>query len=218
MGAPSDDDLDDDSHNEPPYRRLASPPEGWTADDLDRLPDLPSHTELLDGSLVFRTPQTRFHARCLRLLEYGLLARAPDHLDVVREMTVKLDERNRPEPDLMVLPVAAHTGPDQTCYYSRDVLLAVEVTSPDSRERDHEVKPRKYAAAGIPHFWLVEQDESTDKGLPVVHTQALDLAAQTYAFTGTFHDCLKVTVPFAIEIDLTAIHRRPRTAPEPEQG
>ncbi|MFF5254808.1 Uma2 family endonuclease [Streptomyces leeuwenhoekii] len=35
------------------------PPEGgWTADDLDRLPNLPPHTELIDGSLVFVRPQT----------------------------------------------------------------------------------------------------------------------------------------------------------------
>ena len=27
------------------------PPEGFTADDLDRIPDLPPHTELIDGSL-----------------------------------------------------------------------------------------------------------------------------------------------------------------------
>ena len=31
---------------------------GWTADDLDRLPNLPPHTELIDGSLVFVSPQT----------------------------------------------------------------------------------------------------------------------------------------------------------------
>ncbi|SOR79832.1 hypothetical protein SCNRRL3882_3292 [Streptomyces chartreusis NRRL 3882] len=41
-----------------------TPPEGgWTADDLDRLPNLPPHTELIDGSLVFVSPQTLFHSR-----------------------------------------------------------------------------------------------------------------------------------------------------------
>jgi hypothetical protein len=42
------------------------PPEGgWTADDLDRLPNLPPHTELIDGSLVFVSPQTLFHTRTI---------------------------------------------------------------------------------------------------------------------------------------------------------
>ncbi|MFJ5729931.1 hypothetical protein ACIQC2_17880 [Streptomyces paradoxus] len=40
-----------------------SPEGGWTADDLDRLPNLPPHTELIDGSLVFVSPQTVFHER-----------------------------------------------------------------------------------------------------------------------------------------------------------
>lgn len=106
----------------------------------------------------------------------------------------------------MVFPVDANTGPDQTWYEPEDILLAVEVVSPDSRERDREVKPRKYAEAGVPHFWRVEQDE--DKGLPVVYVYELDPATKSYARTGIFHDRLKATVPFEIEIDLTAADRR----------
>jgi hypothetical protein len=29
--------------------------EGWFAEDLDRLPEAPRHTELIDGALVFMT-------------------------------------------------------------------------------------------------------------------------------------------------------------------
>lgn len=32
------------------------PTGGWTADDLDRIPNLPPHTELIDASLVFAAP------------------------------------------------------------------------------------------------------------------------------------------------------------------
>ncbi|WP_396992343.1 hypothetical protein [Nonomuraea phyllanthi] len=32
------------------------PPGGFTAEDLDHIPDLPAHTELIDGSLVFVSP------------------------------------------------------------------------------------------------------------------------------------------------------------------
>ena len=46
------------------------PPEGgWTSDDLDRLPNLPPHTELIDGSLVFVSPQTLFHSRAVSFFE-----------------------------------------------------------------------------------------------------------------------------------------------------
>ncbi|MDH6568237.1 Uma2 family endonuclease [Streptomyces sp. SAI-208] len=212
MSAASGNGMDDET----PYHWPIPPAEGWTADDLDRIPGLPPHTELLDGSLVFMSPQTRFHTRTMRLLDNALLRQAPDHLDVDREMTVRLDAKNRPEPDLVVFPVDAVTGPNQTWYEPDDLVLAVEVVSPDSRERDREVKPRKYAAAGVPHFWRVEQDEN--KGLPVVYVYELDPATKSYGLTGIFHERLKVSVPFDIDIDLTAVDKRPgRVAGEPHE-
>lgn len=202
MSAVSENGLGD----EPAYCWPIPPAEGWTADDLDRIPGLPPHTELIDGSLVFMSPQTVFHVRCMRLLENALLDQAPEHLDVMREMTIKLDAKNRPEPDVLVLPLEATTGSKQTWYKPEEIILAVEVVSADSRERDREVKPRKYAAAGVPHFWRVEEDD--DKGLPVVYVYELDPATKSYALMGIFHDRLKVATPFDIEIDLTAINRR----------
>lgn len=158
---------EDEMAGEPPYRWPIPPAEGWTADDLDRIPGLPPHTELIDGSLVFTSAQTRFHSRTMRLLDNALLAQTPAHLDVDRKMAVRLDQRNRPEPDIVVFSAEAVTGPNQTWYEPEDIVLAVEVVSADSRERDREAKPRKYAAAGVLHFWRVEQD--ADKGLPVVY-------------------------------------------------
>ncbi|MEC4017466.1 Uma2 family endonuclease [Streptomyces sp. H27-D2] len=178
------------------------PPEGgYTADDLDRLPNLPPHTELIDGSLVFVSPQRNFHMRALRLLENTLLRQAPEEWDVVREMSVVLGLRNRPEPDVMVIRADADAGPEQTAYRPEDVLLAIEVVSPDSETRDRDVKPRKYAAAGIRHFWRVESDE----GRPVVYVYELDPGSRGYGLIGIHHDQLRLARPFTIEIDLTAI-------------
>ncbi|MFI8087472.1 Uma2 family endonuclease [Streptomyces sp. NPDC086080] len=183
------------------------PPEGgWTADDLDRLPNLPPHTELIDGSLIFVSPQTNFHSRAIRLLENALLAQVPDELDVQREMTIKLNERNRPEPDVMVFKADADIGPGQTWYRPEDVLIAVEVVSKDSEERDRELKPRKYAAVGIPHYWRVEQNN----GLPVIYVYELDPMTTSYVPMGIFHNRLKLTEPFPIDIDLTSVNRRRR--------
>lgn len=128
----------------------------------------------------------------------------PGEYDVIREMTIKLNKRNRPEPDVLVFRADADTGPQQTWYRPEDVLIAVEVVSEDSEDRDREVKPRKYAQAGIPHYWRVEENE----GLPVVYVYELDPATQAYGLTGIFHDKLELTVPFPIDIDLTAINRR----------
>ncbi|MDX2683165.1 Uma2 family endonuclease [Streptomyces sp. NY05-11A] len=186
------------------YEWARPPVDGWTADDLDRLPNLPPHTELIDGSLVFVSPQTFFHTRTMRLLEHALLCQVPADLDVIREVTIKLDKRNRPEPDVLVFRSEADTGPRQTWLGPEDVVLAVEVVSDDSVDRDREVKPRKYATAGVPHYWRVEESD----GLPVVYVYELDPATKTYVPTGIYHDQLKVVVPFLIEIDLTDINRR----------
>lgn len=179
---------------------LRPPPEGYTAEDLDRLPDLPPHTELLDGSLIFVSPQNLFHMRTLRRLERALDAAVPEGREVWRGMTVTLDRRNRPEPDLLVVTAQAGTGPKVTYCNAEDVSLVIEVVSEESRERDRQVKPRKYAAAGIPHFWRVEGDE---EGRPVVHTYELDPATQSYGLTGIHHKQLKLERPFPVDIDLT---------------
>ncbi|MFP8883208.1 Uma2 family endonuclease [Streptomyces mangrovi] len=182
------------------------PAGGYTAEDLDRIPDLPPHTELIDGSLVFVSPQTKFHMRAMRLLENRLLQAAPPELEVVREMTVTLGKRDRPEPDVMVVRADADTGPRQTGFRPEDVVLAVEVVSDDSEARDRETKPRKYAASGIPHFWRVEAGR--DGWSPVVYVFELEPATRTYAVTGIHHERLKTDVPFPVDIDLTAVARR----------
>ncbi|CAM5442276.1 Uma2 family endonuclease [Streptomyces atroolivaceus] len=189
------------------YRWPIPPEGGWTSDDLDRIPGLPPHTELLDGSLVFMSPQRKFHTRTMWLLEKALLAHLPHDLDVDREMSIRLDARNRPEPDLLVYRAGADMGATQTWFPPEDVVLAVEVVSPDSLERDREVKPRKYAAAGVPHFWRVE---ANDDGLPIVYVYELDPALRAYTPTGIHHNKLRVDAPFLVEADLTEIYNRGR--------
>ncbi len=206
MSAASEDEQDWDYERYAQCTYPVPPPGGWTADALDQLPHLPRHTELIDGSLVFVSPQTLFHLRAMRLLEWALVAQAPDGLDVLREFSVKLDERNRPEPDVLVVPLGAEVGPRQT-YLKRpeDVILAVEVVSRDSVARDRDAKPRKYAAHGIRHFWRVEEGS---EGFPVVYVYELDPATRAYVPTGIHHNRLKLTEPFALDIDLTAIGPR----------
>lgn len=180
------------------------PPDGFTAEDLDRLPDLPAHTELIDGSLVFVSPQKAFHTLTVDLLVVALRLSVPKDLRVRREMSVVLDRRQRPEPDVMVVRANAVTGGDQTAYPADAVVLAVEVVSPDSEVRDRERKPQLYARAGIGHFWRVEDDGA---GNAIVYIYELDPASNAYALTGIFHDRVKVNVPFDINVDLTEIQQ-----------
>lgn len=181
------------------------PPGGFTADDLDRIPDLPPHTELIDGSLVFVSPQKSFHTLVLDVLVLALRAQCPQSLRVRREMSVVLNSSNRPEPDVSVLRAeAVSETADETGYQAADVVLAVEVVSPESVDRDRKRKPQLYAEAGIPHFWRVEKAEGRR---PVVYVYELDTMTQTYVPSGIHHERLKVPVPFTIDIDLTEIDR-----------
>ncbi|QES42737.1 hypothetical protein DEJ49_18650 [Streptomyces venezuelae] len=174
-----------------------------TADDFFAL-DLPRHAQLIDGTLIVPEPQGNFHSVSPYVLAQGLRRTAPGRLRVRRQMCVVIGARDVPEPDLVVVNASADGGPCLMSYAARDVLLAVEVVSPDSEERAQDTKPRKYAAAGIRHYWLVTMDENNR---PAVHTYELDPHTGSYAPTGIHHDRLKLAVPFTIDIDLTEIDR-----------
>ncbi|MGW0927914.1 Uma2 family endonuclease [Streptomyces sp. NPDC002644] len=172
-------------------------PSGWEADDLDHLPQAPRHTELIDGALIFTlAPQRSWHARLVENMTFTLRREAPAGFEAEREMTVRLDRKSRPEPDILVSTAAY--DPDRTWYGPDEVTLVVEVVSEESADRDRSLKPFKYAQAGIAHFWRVE-DEA---GAPTVHTYELDMMTRTYVPTGIHRGRLKVSVPFPLDIDL----------------
>ncbi|WP_368077435.1 Uma2 family endonuclease [Actinomadura sp. WMMB 499] len=181
------------------------PPGGFTADQFLDMRGLPRHTELIDGSLVFVSPQTVWHAWAIMHIVHELSRQAPPELEAVNEMTVRLSQRQAPEPDVSVIR-AEVLDLDRTHFESEDVVLAVEAVSPDSVERDREIKPRRYAAAGIRHYWRMEKDGDRT----VVYVYVLDPVDDAYHLTGIHHGTLKVAVPFEIEIDLNAIDRRGR--------
>ncbi|MCM4084044.1 Uma2 family endonuclease [Paractinoplanes hotanensis] len=175
-------------------------PEGWFADDLDHLPEAPRHTELIDGALVFMmSPQRSWHARLVTALVVSLAEQAPPGIEVEREMTIRLDKRNRPESDL--LATTAPYEPDRTFYTPDQVLLVVEVVSPESAHRDRTVKLRKYAEAGIPNYWRVEDEDEA----PVVYAYELDGPTRSYAPTGIHRDELRTGAPFPMELDLNKL-------------
>ncbi|MTE20629.1 Uma2 family endonuclease [Streptomyces sp. TRM43335] len=190
--------------DEPFPEWLRPPHRGFTIDDLCHLTELPSHTELIDGGLVFRARQSVHHALATSLLADGLKRSCPPHLRVRRETLVALGPGQAPEPDVLVIRAEAVRGLDTDRYAARDAVLVVETVAPDSAIRDRERKPQLYARAGIPHFWLVEEGV---RHRPVVHVHLLDPTTGRYALTGVHEDRLTLTVPYGIDIDLTAIDR-----------
>ncbi len=63
------------------------------------------------------------------------------------------------EPDLLIL--TRGDDPRRQNDYWRGADLVVEIVSPDNPARDLEEKPRDYAEAGIPEYWIVNPLDET---------------------------------------------------------
>lgn len=183
-----------------------TPPGGWTTDHMDRLPPGSPRMELIDGALVLLSPQTKFHSRIMLALAHELRSIAPEDIDVLAEMTMKLGKHQRPEPDLIVYRDREDEDwQSDTHIPPEDVLLVVEIVSEESRDRDRTTKPLKYAAAGIPHFWRIERDG----GGPAIHVYELDGTRDPrYVPITIARERLKLDVPFPMDIDVKSLTSR----------
>lgn len=175
----------------------------YTAEDLDRIPDLPPHTELVDGNLIFVSPRALFHFLAIDAIKSALQRAVPSHLFVAQEMTVTVGERDRPEPDVLVVDQAALGGIRQTGFQAADAVLVVEVVSPESESRDRKVRANLYAAAGIPHFRLVDDVE----GKTLIEVWKLNRDLGCYERVGDFDEFLEIEDPFPVALDLWEINR-----------
>lgn len=180
-----------------PEWMLAPRPGGWYAEDLDQLPEAPRHVELIDGALAFRrAPQRCWHSRLVTALALALTEQAPAGIEVELEMTIRLDKRNRTEPEVLV--TTAPYAPDRTFYTPDKVLLVLEVHAPESAHRNRTLRLRKYAEAGIANYWRIEEEG----GSPVVHAYELDGPTPSYALSGIYRRELHSPTPFAIKLHL----------------
>jgi Uma2 family endonuclease len=170
-----------------------TPPDGWTLDNLPA--DLPKHTELIRGVLVM-SPQKLWHQWVVDAFVWLIRQQAPADYDVIRETAVKRTVRSAPEPDILIVNARAADA-DVSVLSPQDVLVAAEVISPESEERDREDKPLIYAAMGIPSYWLIERGPDD---APIVNEHQLYGGA--YRLMHTHIGRLKTEIPFPIDIPL----------------
>jgi Uma2 family endonuclease len=72
-------------------------------------------------------------------------------------MGVVLDDENGLEPDIIfVSHERAHFISDRGVEGPPD--LVVEVLSPSTEARDRGLKLRRYAASGVPHYWILDTE------------------------------------------------------------
>ncbi|MBX6382949.1 MAG: Uma2 family endonuclease [Microbispora sp.] len=179
---------------------------GGISDRLSRLRPAPGERDGgagADPGLVPTAAQTRFHERVTYGLRTALNTQVPGDLVAVSRMDILLGPQRRARPDVSLVDDLAAADDRRTCYLAEEVRLVVEVVGPDSADRDRDVWPRYYAAAGIPYFWRVESTE----GRPFVYSFALGADGAGYQVTGVHHTRLTVDVPFPIDIDLERLPR-----------
>lgn len=125
--------------------------------------------EFTDGVIEMLPMPTRKHQAISLVLVIALLAFVRPRGGAVFYAPLRL--RVRPgafrEPDIMLLCDARDPRNQNEFWLGGD--LVVEIVSPDHPERDTVEKPRDYAQAGIPEYWIVNPIDETITVLALEH-------------------------------------------------
>jgi Uma2 family endonuclease len=150
-----------------PYRPLS-------VDEVDRLieagafDDSDDRVELLHGALVIVMADGDKHIWVTQRLMERLVRTTLDlSVSVICQSSAKMSNYDLPSPDICVVP----TPPPTHDYKRRLVggLLVAEVAN-SSLRRDVKVKPKIYATAGVPEYWVID----VNKEHVLVHTEPED--------------------------------------------
>lgn len=112
-----------------------------------------AHVELLEGLMCDMSPRTREHELIVAYLN-RLLADRLDRSYQLRVASALTIGDSEPEPDIAVVKFGTPAP-----YHPASAELAIEVAV-SSLRRDLVVKPRIYASADIPEYWVIDIEGS----------------------------------------------------------
>ena len=120
--------------------------------------------ELVDGRLELVNPPTFRHLLIAKFIEQVLDAEI-GHRNLpwlcLREAGIRTGWRKSRLTDVYVVTInQVAASLDQSAICQTPPLLAVEVVSPESVNRDYRYKRSEYAALEIPEYWIVDPIES----------------------------------------------------------
>ncbi len=123
-----------------------------TLEEFEQLPEDDSHRyELQEGVLQVTPKAASLHQRVVKRLTAVLDRQLPVAWEAIPDVEVVLATTWPPSvrvPDVVVADTA-RTDANPNRLYAQDVVLAVEVVSPDSARTDRVTKRHEYAGAGI---------------------------------------------------------------------
>lgn len=129
-----------------------------TIEDLADVPDDGHRYELIDGGLIVTPAPDTNHQTCVGRLFLLLHAGLPPALTVMLSPYDYVISRTTVlEPDLLV----ARTQDFGSANLQVTPLLVIEVVSPSTRYLDLGAKRLRYAAAGVPNYWIVDPNLDT---------------------------------------------------------
>jgi Uma2 family endonuclease len=111
-----------------------------------------------EGTLLVMTPPSLEHQRIIGRMFAWFLRHGYSPDQVITEPGIFTGGGR--QPDLTVWADSDSAQPVESSYCGTDgLLLVVEVVSPSSRVDDKVRKREEYARAGIPRYWIIEQDQ-----------------------------------------------------------
>ncbi|MEV6298097.1 Uma2 family endonuclease [Actinoplanes sp. NPDC051861] len=173
---------------DPIRQRLAN----YTIEDVRDLPDDAPRVELSDGVMIVVPSPTYDHQDIAGLLWVWLRKNAPEAFRASMATGVAVSLDTTLEPD--VLLVDADVAGSRHYTIADKTTLVVEVVAPGTRKRDRFNQPGVFAAAGIPHYWRIEQNP--------VHVYAYDLVNERYELVADSDTELVLSRPFEIVLPI----------------
>ncbi|BFU42247.1 Uma2 family endonuclease [Krasilnikovia sp. MM14-A1004] len=176
---------------DPVRQRLAT----YTLEDVLKLPEDAPRVELRDGVMIVVPSPTAGHQKIANLLWLWLYQQAPGIFEPSTAVGVVVGIGDTLEPDVLLLrrPVPE----DRHYFLPSQVAIVAEVVSPSTKRRDRLEKPAEYAAAGIAHYWRIEQNP--------LHVYAYDLRDGRYELVADSETELVLTEPFEIRLPIRDI-------------
>jgi Uma2 family endonuclease len=117
--------------------------------------------ELIDGEPVLNAAPSRLHQMIVKNLTFFLTAlerRPGAHWEVLPGLGVRVSDRDRPEPDVLVIP-ADSSSADAQGRDRNDVIVVFEVLSPSTEGRDLRWKRSAYPRLrSLTHYIVIAQD------------------------------------------------------------
>ena len=140
------------------YQKMTEKKMLISADDYQRMGaigifDDKPRVELIDGEIYIMSPITPDHNGHVDKIAEFFTVKLFGKAKIRIQGSIQTDENSEPEPDVAILRF------DENFYNKKqptgaDILLIVEVAV-FTLKRDRTVKKKKYAAAGIPEYWIV---------------------------------------------------------------